>query len=130
MCRPSCGKKAKGFELTKSLYKQLAALAAFVMLACAGQSVLAQAPATAAPTCTGKFMNPITDVCWSCMFPISIGPVPILHMGQEDIENAVPPICMCGIFPWGKIGVSIGFGNQFAKSTSPAHHGAFRRWAG
>ena len=31
-------------------------------------------PATAAgPTCSGKFVNPITDVCWSCLFPLSVG---------------------------------------------------------
>ena len=24
-------------------------------------------------TCTGRFPNPITDVCWSCILPISIG---------------------------------------------------------
>jgi conjugal transfer pilus assembly protein TraU len=23
--------------------------------------------------CTGHFVNPITDICWSCLFPISIG---------------------------------------------------------
>ena len=29
--------------------------------------------AEAAPTCHGKFVNPITDVCWSCLFPLSVG---------------------------------------------------------
>jgi conjugal transfer pilus assembly protein TraU len=72
---------------------------------------LVAAPAIAATsaTCTGKFMNPITDVCWSCMFPLSIGPSEILNMGQEDIENIGSPICNCGVLPWGKIGVAIGF---------------------
>ena len=23
--------------------------------------------------CVGKFANPITDICWSCLFPITIG---------------------------------------------------------
>lgn len=27
--------------------------------------------------CSGTFVNPITDVCWSCMFPIYISPLPI-----------------------------------------------------
>ena len=33
------------------------------------------APAQAADslTCTGRFPNPITDICWSCILPISIG---------------------------------------------------------
>ena len=28
-------------------------------------------------TCHGKFINPITDVCWSCLFPLSIGGTPV-----------------------------------------------------
>ena len=28
-------------------------------------------PAIAGPTCHGRFMNPITDICWSCVFPLS-----------------------------------------------------------
>lgn len=24
-------------------------------------------------TCSGRFVNPITDICWSCVMPISIG---------------------------------------------------------
>lgn len=60
--------------------------------------------------CTGRFMNPITDVCWSCMFPLSIGTTTVWKGGQEDIENDVGnPICQCGVLPWGKIGVAIGF---------------------
>lgn len=62
-----------------------------------------------AQTCTGKFTNPVTDVCWSCMFPLTIGAVPIWQGGQEDIENPPSPICMCGILPYGKVGVAIGF---------------------
>ena len=28
-----------------------------------------------AQSCTGRFVNPISDVCWQCLFPISIGPI-------------------------------------------------------
>ena len=68
---------------------------------------IAWQPASAA--CSGKFMNPITDICWSRIFPISIGSAPILQMGQEDIENVGTPVCTCGPPPFGKIGISIGF---------------------
>lgn len=71
--------------------------------------VSSQALAVGTSNCTGKFMNPLTDICWSCMFPLSIGSATILDMGQEDIENVGTPICNCGIPPFGKIGVSIGF---------------------
>lgn len=27
--------------------------------------------------CSGRFVNPISDVCWSCLLPISIGPLRI-----------------------------------------------------
>ena len=33
---------------------------------------LASMGAGAGDGCQGKFMNPITDVCWSCAFPITL----------------------------------------------------------
>ena len=35
--------------------------------------------------CSGTFVDPITDVCWSCMFPIYISPLPIRwdYVGQK-----------------------------------------------
>ena len=48
------------------------------------------APAQAADglTCTGRFPNPITEICWSCILPISIGSATIANFdGQEDIPN-------------------------------------------
>ena len=27
----------------------------------------------AATVCQGKILNPVTDVCWSCVFPVKIG---------------------------------------------------------
>ena len=56
-------------------------------------------------TCTGKFANPITDICWSCVMPISIGAIPVATLGQEDIENPASPICICPPF---RIGLTIG----------------------
>jgi conjugal transfer pilus assembly protein TraU len=38
-----------------------------------------------AGVCVGKFANPITDICWSCAFPISIAGRPIIKMDQEDV---------------------------------------------
>lgn len=60
------------------------------------------------PTCTGKFLNPLTDICWSCLFPISLGGAPLGTLGQqEDIDNPPSPLCSCGSNP--SIGLSIGF---------------------
>ncbi len=29
-------------------------------------------------SCHGRFLNPITDICWSCLFPMFIGPIPFV----------------------------------------------------
>ncbi|OUG52615.1 TraU family protein, partial [Klebsiella pneumoniae] len=33
--------------------------------------------AAADPSCEGRFVNPITDVCWRCIFPLSLGSVQV-----------------------------------------------------
>ena len=59
-------------------------------------------------TCTGKFPNPITDICWSCILPISLGAASIgTFGGQEDIPNPANPVCSCATNP--TVGLSIGF---------------------
>jgi len=47
--------------------------------------------------CGGRFPNPVTDVCWTCLFPIRIGPAPITVPGQTDPLTDIPPplICEC-----------------------------------
>jgi conjugal transfer pilus assembly protein TraU len=45
-----------------------------VMLASLGLALASPASADAGPgRCTGSFVNPITDICWSWLFPISVG---------------------------------------------------------
>ena len=49
-------------------------------------------------TCQGHFVNPITDVCWSCILPISIGGFSIGKGGapkKRDTKNPKSPVCMC-----------------------------------
>jgi conjugal transfer pilus assembly protein TraU len=52
-------------------------------------------PSTYASECQGKFVNPITDICWSCIFPISIGPAKINIGGRRDTENPSSLLCQC-----------------------------------
>jgi conjugal transfer pilus assembly protein TraU len=62
-------------------------------------------------SCTGKFVNPITDVCWSCLFPLSIGGAPIWPSiaGRADTDNnPALPVCLCGS-PVPRIGIAVGF---------------------
>lgn len=50
---------------------------------------------SAAGSCQGKFANPITDICWSCIFPIALGGTPMLSMDQEDTPNPGGFLCYC-----------------------------------
>lgn len=77
-----------------------------------GALVLAVALATATAaraqsTCHGAFPDPLTDICWSCMFPLTIGAAPVLGEAQPDTDNPTDPLCFCGNPP--RVGVSIGF---------------------
>lgn len=69
---------------------------------------LAPSAQAAGPTCHGKFVNPITDVCWSCLFPLSVGGLKIWPSGRPDTSNPASPICFCGS-PLPRIGISVGF---------------------
>jgi len=62
----------------------------------------------ASPNCHGNFVNPITDVCWSCLFPLTIGSSTVAGGSLSDTKNPSLPICACGspvIHP----GISTGF---------------------
>jgi conjugal transfer pilus assembly protein TraU len=47
--------------------------------------------------CTGKLNNPVTDICWDCIFPVSIGAIeiPKSTMARPDTKNPSSPICVC-----------------------------------
>lgn len=73
--------------------------------------LLGQGTATA-QTCFGKFTNPVTDVCWQCMLPISIGAANVTPgVGQDDRPNPSRPDCECPtpVPPFVKIGLEVGF---------------------
>ncbi len=79
-----------------------------LLLLALGLLILLPAGHVMAQTCTGRFVNPITDVCWECLFPISIGPVRIgSASGAPDTPNPSSPICLCGS-PIPRIGLSLG----------------------
>lgn len=63
----------------------------------------------AAP-CKGHFVNPLTDICWSCLFPLSIGGAKVVGSTLPDTPNAASPIGICP----GHIGLNIGFWEPFA----------------
>lgn len=61
--------------------------------------------------CVGKIMNPITDICWSCLFPITIGSIPIARSSKfKDTKNPSLPVCFCNRGPIPLVpGVAVGF---------------------
>ena len=61
------------------------------------------------PTCEGKFANPITDICWSCIFPLTLGGAKLMSMGQEDTANPGGVLCTCTGNGIPKIGIKVGF---------------------
>lgn len=67
--------------------------------------------ANAQAACTGTFVNPLTDICWSCIFPMTIGSVPVIPGSLPDTRNPVSPISFCPKPPpiFMQIGLNIGY---------------------
>jgi len=68
-------------------------------------------PVDATRKCGGHFVNPISDVCWGCLFPLTIGSIPIFKGDHADGPNPSSPVCICPAPPplFVKVGLSIGF---------------------
>lgn len=99
---------------TESLGLILRRAAGKAALAMSAALMLMSAPAWAAspvesvtPTCKGKFVNPITDMCWSCVFPIRVGGAALMTNNQEDNNKNSSGFCSCNNPP--KVGVTFDF---------------------
>lgn len=65
--------------------------------------------------CEGHFVNPIKDVCWRCLFPISIGNSQVVKGRLPDTNNgSATPILKCTTERGTKIGLKIGFWEPIA----------------
>jgi conjugal transfer pilus assembly protein TraU len=71
-------------------------------------------PIFAKGLCTGRWVNPITDVCWKCFFPIELGNMKLLdgsptllpEVSKKDLPQSA--LCACpGLPP--KVGISFSF---------------------
>lgn len=61
-------------------------------------------------TCDGEWINPITDVCWECLFPMSIGDTSVSSGSLPDTTN--PSAIQTCPFPppiFKRIGIAIGY---------------------
>jgi conjugal transfer pilus assembly protein TraU len=84
----------------------------YFLIICAFQSI------SYANVCTGRFLNPITDVCWDCFFPISIGAIetPPSTTFRPDTLNYPLPVCVCPNEKFGGIptpGLALGMWEPF-----------------
>ena len=57
---------------------------------------------------TGKFINPVTDICWSCLFPIHVGGVNVTPNHRDTVKYSLSPFCSCAGTP-PKIGIPLTF---------------------
>lgn len=81
---------------------------ASILLLCLGMTLLLPGGrAQAGATCHGKFMNPVTDICWSCAFPMTIAGAKMSTMDQEDTSNPGRAVCTCSNPP--KVGLNVGY---------------------
>jgi len=64
--------------------------------------------------CTGHFINPITDICWKCLFPISIGSAHVVSGENPDTKNPSLPIEVCKMKTGYRVGLNIGYWEPFA----------------
>ena len=64
--------------------------------------------------CTGHFVNPLNDICWSCLLPLSIGDVTVASSDVPDTPNPEHVIETCPIQNLARIGLNIGYWEPFA----------------
>ena len=69
-------------------------------------SVVSQAQAS----CSGRIINPVTDVCWECLFPITIGNNLSFQTGPfTDVEMDAEALCACSGEANITLGMNLGF---------------------
>lgn len=67
-----------------------------------------------ATECEGRFVNPITDICWQCLFPISIGSIAVTSGIAPDTANPSSPIQLCPVGLLYRVGLAIGYWEPMA----------------
>lgn len=63
-----------------------------------------------ASSCQGHFVNPVTDICWSCLFPLTLGNQKLVSSNHlPDTKNPSLPVCLCPGNPLPRPGLAIGY---------------------
>src|SRR3954470_3471494 len=79
-----------------------------VMIGWFSLTLFTTAEGSSTEVCSGRFLNPITDICWSCLFPLTVGSMTVYDNEKPDTENPSNPVCACRD-PVPRVGISIGF---------------------
>lgn len=77
-------------------------------------SLLLTGKTVLASQCQGHFVNPVKDICWKCLFPLSIGNSVVVKSHLADTDNAKSPIGTCPTESGVRVGLNIGFWEPMA----------------
>ena len=71
---------------------------------------------TKGAACVSRFINPLTDICWNCLFPMTIGSATVVPSHYPDTNNPASPISYCPKPPpiFMQIGLNIGYWEPYA----------------
>jgi conjugal transfer pilus assembly protein TraU len=88
----------------------------FFLITCLLLSAMLAQPVMAAGSNAGegRWVNPISDVCWKCLFPMTLGSIPLASGPQPDTTNPASPIQICPVGILYRIGLAIGFWEPMA----------------
>lgn len=86
-----------------------ACLTALLLTAVCWTASLTSAAAAASNAGAGRWVNPISDVCWKCLFPMSVGSVKLASGPQPDTSNPASPIQICSYGVLYRMGLAIGY---------------------
>lgn len=86
----------------------------------------------AATVCQGEILNPVTDVCWSCVFPVKIGGKASLTTSvlPDPDTGAGGPFCTCGKGPNLRAGVTFSFWEPLRTAEIVRHAGCLPSMGG
>ncbi|MDF7788389.1 MULTISPECIES: conjugal transfer pilus assembly protein TraU [Pantoea] len=62
----------------------------------------------------GRWVNPISDVCWKCLFPMTLGSIQLASGAHPDTPNPSMPIQLCPYGIFYRLGLAIGFWEPLA----------------
>lgn len=88
----------------------------FRLLLCGLLMFIAPSTLAASAACKSRFINPITDICWDCLFPMTIGSATVMPSKYPDTPNPTLPISYCPKPPpiFVQIGINIGYWEPYA----------------